>query len=132
MTEKYSRIIRSFAIISAFIPLVLHIIAIAGVRIQILQYLFTGNAKLFMVLTGFYLMGFIFALYRRAEGGITMIFTGVVIFMYLIYSIPVQKLSGFTYIFSLVYLVPGILFYIDSRQTPPEPKISEEDDTEEL
>lgn len=132
MTEKYSRIIRNFAIISGLTPLVLHIIAIAGVRIQILQYLFTGNAKLFIILTAFYLMGYIFALYRRSEGAVTMIFTGIVIFMYIVYSIPVQKLSGFTYIFSLVYLVPGILFYLVSIKKAPEPKISDEDDTEEL
>lgn len=63
----------------------------------------------------FLAFGYIFALFREREGGIILTFGSIIMYFYFAY-LPAE-MHGQTWLYSLAFLVPGIMFlYLSMRK----------------
>ncbi|MBN1338948.1 MAG: hypothetical protein JXA03_06475 [Bacteroidales bacterium] len=80
----------------------------------------SGDFRSFALLMLFGVAGYVFAWFRDKEGGLVMLFSGMLMGLYLFYAGP-RPPSFFTLVYGLPFMVPGVLFYYIGQQTSKEP-----------
>ena len=64
----------------------------------------------FLLVLGFGTSGYLFAWFREKEGGIVMLISGILMGMYMFYSISLNPVALFLK-YSIPFVVPGIMFW---------------------
>lgn len=74
-----------------------------------------GKLRPFAILMLFGIAGYVFAWFREKEGGLVLIFSGMLLGLYLFYS-GSRPPSFVSLIYGLPFMIPGLLFYYTAQQ----------------
>ncbi len=104
--------------IFGFAGLVVIAVNFTGKGMADLSNAFSGKLMSVMTLLVFALFGYIFAWFQEKLGGIVMTFSGVLLGLYVFYDTG-KGVSFVSFVFTLILLVPGILFWVAGSKTDP-------------